>query len=70
MNQSEIIAANRASEAEQVERDERNEVLKAEMRADELLSRPAPKHFLSFQDDTKEDFLREIEAENVKQSRQ
>jgi hypothetical protein len=68
MTNEQIIAANRASAAEQVKQDERNEVLKAEMRADELLSRPAPKRILYFPENTKEDFLAEIVAENVEES--
>jgi hypothetical protein len=40
-----------------------------ELGAEQML-RPAPKHPLYFKDDTKEEFLREIEAENVKASQQ
>ena len=51
------------------EEDWAKEQRRVELGAEQML-RPAPKHPLYFRDDTKEDFLREIEAENVKQSRQ
>jgi hypothetical protein len=68
MNQSEINAANRASALEQLEQNERNEGLKAEMRADELMQgRPARPRY--FPEDTKEDILSQIERENINQSK-
>jgi hypothetical protein len=70
MTIEQIIAANRASANEQLEQDERNEVLKAEMRAEELLSRPAPQKILYFPEDTKEDFLQDIQRENVEASQE
>ena len=64
MNQSEINALNRASALEQLEQDKRNEGLKAEMRAEELMQgRPARPRY--FPEDTKEDFLSQIERENI-----
>jgi hypothetical protein len=68
MNLSDINAANRASALEQLEQDERNEQTKVYMRADEVMqgSPARPRYFL---EDTTEDFLSEIVAENVKASR-
>jgi hypothetical protein len=67
MNQSDINALNRASALEQLEQDERNEGLKADMRADELMQgRPARPRY--FPEDTKEEILSQIERENIKAS--
>jgi hypothetical protein len=68
ITQEDIIAANRASAADQVEQDERNEALKAEMRADGLVNRPAPHHPRYFRENAKEEFLAEIVKENLNQS--
>jgi hypothetical protein len=68
MKQSELDAANRASALEQLAQDERNELAKANMKADELMRGPAhTPHY--FPENPKEDFLREIVEENIKQSR-
>ena len=64
ISQEEINALNRASALEQLEQDERNEQEKAYMRAEALLQgRPACPRY--FPENTKEDFLSEIERENV-----
>ncbi|HEY1757933.1 MAG TPA: hypothetical protein VGG72_21365 [Bryobacteraceae bacterium] len=68
MTHSEINAANRASALEQLEQDERNDGQKADMMADRLVNGHAPRRPLYFRDDTKEDFLSEIVAENVRGS--
>ena len=65
ITQSEIIAANRASALEQLEQDERNRDAKADMMADRLVSGHPPRRPLYFKEDTKEDFLSEIERENI-----
>ena len=69
MTTNEINAMNRASALEQLVQDERNEQTKAFIAADELMQgRPArPLHF---RDNTKEDFLSEIERGNVEASQE
>ena len=64
MTRDQIIAANRASALEQQEQDQRNEGLKAYMRADEVMQgRPARPRY--FPEDTKEGILSQIERENI-----
>jgi hypothetical protein len=67
--QSEIIAANRASAEREAQPDWAKEDRRIEFGAERLLC-PAPKRSLYFRENTKEDFLSEIVAENVKASRQ
>lgn len=69
ITQSEIIAANRASAEREAQPDWAKEERRVELGAEQIL-RPAPKHPLSLRENTKEDFLSEIVAENIKASRQ
>ena len=70
MTQEEIIAENRKSALEQVKQDERNEVLKAGMRA-EVLMNSQPYHPYTFigEHDEQYEALQDIYRENVEASR-
>lgn len=72
MNQSEIIAANRASAAEQVEQDERNEQTKAEIKADRLVNGHPPRRPLYFPEEspreTRDKELQSIVGQNIEAS--
>jgi hypothetical protein len=70
MTQEEISAANRKTALEQVEQDERNEGLKAEVRAEGFMNnRPHhPRTFIGVVDRKAEE-LQEVERENVEASR-
>ena len=70
MTQEEIIEANRKSALEQVEQDERNEDLKAEMMGAALAnSRYHPHHTFIGALDRKYEALQDIYRENVEASR-
>ena len=67
--QSEIRTANRASALEQLDQDKRNEQTKAELRADRLVNgHPLHKPLYFPNEDMAADFLRAIQAENVRAS--
>jgi hypothetical protein len=70
MTQEEISAANRKSALEQVEQDERNEGLKADMRAEVFMnSRPSRPWTFIGEHDEKYEALQDIYRENVEASR-
>ena len=69
MTNEEIIATNGASALEaELEREHKDSQL-AELRASEFLQKASRHRPLYSQEDTKEDFLAEIVAENVKSAR-
>jgi hypothetical protein len=70
MNQPDIIAANNKSALEQIEQDERNDTLKAELKADALFNRPhKPSYFPEESPrETREKELQSIQRENVESS--
>lgn len=69
--QREINESNRKSAQEQVEQDERNEELKAEMKAVAFVNGHPPRHKFTFigDRDRRAEALQEIERENVEASR-
>ena len=70
MTQEEISAANRKSALEQVAQDERNERLKADVRAEVFMnSRPHHSHTFIGEHDEKYEALQDIYRENVEASR-
>ena len=69
MTREEIIAANRKSALEQLEQDERNEDLKADMNAEQLMKgAPHRPHYFPENPDTKNEELQSIIKENIKAS--
>jgi hypothetical protein len=66
MTQEQIIEANRRSALEQVEQDERNEHLKAAVRAEEFMNRrPHQPHTFIGEHDERYEALQDIQRENV-----
>lgn len=70
-SQKEIVEMNRKSALEQVAQDERNDDLKADLKADQLVNGRPPRRKFTFigETDSRDEALADIIRENVESSR-